>query len=135
MIHTERHRCTVLARAAFSLCLLLPAAACVSESNAGAAGNAGHSVTPGAATSQALGETRASQPAHAVYNCGRRGQLTVDNFRTSVRLVDPEGDSVELPAAPATQQSRYGQTPYALVLDGNDALYMKSGKEPVDCRR
>lgn len=103
---------------------LLLAASCVSESNAG-----------GAAAAKALAATDAPQPRHATYSCGANGSLTIDNFRSSVRLVDPEGESVELPAAPATQQSRYGQAPYALVLDGNEALYMKSGKEPLTCNR
>lgn len=114
-----------------ALCLfpLLLAASCVSESNAGAAATVVKSPVA------AIAEAGAPQPSHATYNCGPRGSLTIDNFRTSVRLVAPEGDSIELPAAPATQQSRYGQTPYALVLDGNEALYMKSGKEPVTCNR
>jgi hypothetical protein len=115
-----------------ALCLfpLLLAASCVSESNAG-----GAAATVVKSSAAAIVEAAAPQPSHATYNCGPRGSLTIDNFRTSVRLVAPEGDSIELPAAPATQQSRYGQTPYALVLDGNEALYMKSGKEPVTCNR
>ena len=56
-------------------------------------------------------------------------------MRSSVQVTDPEGDSVILPAAPASQQTRYGMTGYALVLEGNDALYMKGGKEPVNCKR
>ncbi len=131
MIHHSYRQGVVLMRVAIALCPLLPAAACVSESNAGGAAHTGAA----SATTLAVSEAGAPQPAHAVYSCGPRGQLTVDNFRSSVRLVDPEGDNVELPAAPATQHSRYGQTPYALVLDGNEALYMKSGKEPVNCRR
>lgn len=122
MIHFSHRHGAVLMRPALLLCLLLPVAACVSESNAGGG-------------VQAAREAGAPQPAHAVYDCGPRGELTIDNFRSSVRLVDPEGDDVELPAAPVTQRSRYGQTPYALVLDGNEALYMKSGREPVNCRR
>jgi len=129
MIHFSHRRGAVLMRPALLFCLLLPVAACVSESNAGGGAQAA------SATAQAAREAGAPQPAHAVYDCGPRGELTIDNFRSSVRLVDPEGDDVELPAAPVTQRSRYGQTPYALVLDGNEALYMKSGREPVNCRR
>ncbi|MDH6231452.1 hypothetical protein M2281_002024 [Mesorhizobium soli] len=120
--------------AALALFPLLLAASCVSESNAGGAATtlATAAIKPAA---PATAEFGAPQPAHATYNCGQRGSLTIDNFRTSVRLVDPEGDNVELPASPATQQSRYGEAPYALVLDGNEALYMKNGKEPVTCNR
>ncbi|SFT39398.1 hypothetical protein [Mesorhizobium sp. YR577] len=109
--------------AAFAMIPLLLVASCVSEGHAG--GDA----------AKAAGTETTSQPSHATYSCGPRGTLTVDNFRTSVKLVDPEGESVDLPASPATQQSRYGETPYALVLDGKEALYMKSGKEPVTCNR
>lgn len=79
--------------------------------------------------------TSAVQPAQATYRCESGTSLTVENFGASVRLTDPEGEQVELPAAPASQRSRYGQTPYALVLEGQEALYMKSGRTPLSCRR
>lgn len=116
---------SAILRSALVLSPLLLAASCVSEGNAGAA--------PSKAT--IAYDANTPQPSHATYNCGAGGSLTVDNFRTSVQVVDPEGESVELPASPATQQSRYGQTPYALVLDGDEALYMKNGKQPLNCRR
>lgn len=75
------------------------------------------------------------EPGHATYSCGDLGNLDVDNMRTSVRLTDPDGDNVELPASPADQTSRYGQSPYALLLEGREALYMKDGREPVTCMR
>ncbi|RUM98428.1 hypothetical protein EET67_07275 [Pseudaminobacter arsenicus] len=79
--------------------------------------------------------TAAVQPAQATYRCESGVSLTIENFGASVRLTDPEGEQVELPAAPASQRSRYGQTPYALVLEGEEALYMKNGKTPLTCRR
>lgn len=116
---------SAILRSALVLSPLLLAASCVSESNAG-----------GAAPKVTVAyDVDTPQPSHATYNCGPGGSLTVDNFHTSVHVVDPTGESVELPASPATQQSRYGQTPYALVLDGDEALYMKSGKPPLNCRR
>lgn len=75
------------------------------------------------------------QPRQATYRCDGNQTLTVENLRSSVVLVDPQGESVTLPASPAAQQTRYGQTGYALVLEGKDALYMKGGKPPVNCRR
>lgn len=76
-----------------------------------------------------------SQPRQATYRCDGNATLTVENMRSSVLLVDPQGDSVTLPASPASQQTRYGQPGYALVLEGRDALYMKGGKQPLTCRR
>ena len=42
---------------------------------------------------------------------------------------------IELPASPAAQTSRYGEQPYAMVLEGHEALFMKSGQEPLSCTR
>ena len=76
-----------------------------------------------------------SQPGMATYNCADGSMITIQNLGTSVRIQGVGDDVVELPAAPATQRSRYGEQPYALVLDGRDALYMKSGDEPLNCTR
>lgn len=76
-----------------------------------------------------------AQPAHATYRCDSGQNLVVENSDGSVRLTDPDGEQVDLPAAPASQRSRYGRTPYALVLDGVEALYMKNGRTPLTCRR
>ena len=122
---------------ALILPLLLGVASCVAETAATPAA----SLAPGpvAATNDAPAPAQSStidvQPSRATYRCGARGTLLVQNMRSSVQVTDPEGDSVILPAAPASQQTRYGMTGYALVLEGNDALYMKGGKEPVNCRR
>lgn len=75
------------------------------------------------------------QPRQATYRCDGGQTLTVENRRSSVVLVDPQGETVTLPASPAAQQTRYGQTGYALVLEGRDALYMAGGKPPVNCTR
>lgn len=71
----------------------------------------------------------------AVYRCGGGQSLTIDNRRTSVTLLDPDGETMLLPAAPSGQTSRYGQKPYAIVLDGNEALYVKPRKPPFTCKR
>lgn len=79
------------------------------------------------------GET--AQPRLATYSCGDGTSLTVRNDRTEVSLTDPEGEMVVLPASPSSQNSRYGQGAYALVLDGSEALYVKGGREPLTCTR
>lgn len=113
-----------------ALCVL---SACVEQGDAGAASG---TLTANPATSVSLVSAPAEvQPRQATYRCGDGGVLTVENARSSVTLTDPQGEVVTLPAAPASQQSRYGQSGYALVLEGRDALYMKGGKEPLNCRR
>ena len=120
----------VVLRVACASLILTGLAGCVAEGDSGATGAL-------AAPSQgdALSSLIDVQPRQATYRCGDKGVLTVQNMRSSVTLVDPEGHNVTLPAAPASQQTRYGQTGYALVLEGNEALYMKGGKEPVTCSR
>ncbi|GHC74031.1 hypothetical protein [Limoniibacter endophyticus] len=75
------------------------------------------------------------QPRYATYRCDGGQTLTIENFQSSVLVVKPDGSSVEIPASPPNQTVRYGETPYALVLEGRDALYMKSGDMPLNCKR
>jgi hypothetical protein len=74
-------------------------------------------------------------PRYATYRCDADDEITLENFRTSVHVVDTRGADVELPAAPPNQTTRYGQPGYALVLEKGTALWMVSGKRPVNCRR
>lgn len=89
----------------------------------------------GKATAGMIENSTTTQPRQATYNCGESGSLIVENLRTSVHLTEPDGTSVDLPASPPTQQSRFGEAPYALVLEGNEALLMKNGKPPLTCNR
>jgi len=109
------------------LCAL---SACVEQGDAGAT-----SGTLAANPVSLVSAPAEVQPRQATYRCDDGGVLTVENLKSSVTLTDAQGDIVTLPAAPAAQQSRYGQEGYALVLEGRDALYMKGGKEPLNCRR
>lgn len=76
-----------------------------------------------------------TQPAIATYSCADGGMITVENLGSSVRILNGADEPIELPASPASQRSRYGEQPYALVLDGREALFMKSGDEPLTCTR
>ena len=74
-------------------------------------------------------------PRYATYRCDGDGEITLENFRTSVHVVDTRGVDVELPASPPSQMARYGQPGYALILEKGTALWMVSGKPPVNCKR
>jgi hypothetical protein len=76
-----------------------------------------------------------TQPATATYSCADGSMITIENLGASVRIMGAGDNPIELPAAPATQRSRYGEQPYALVLDGRDALFMKTGDQPLTCTR
>lgn len=69
------------------------------------------------------------------YSCSDGGQLAIQRLSNGVRLAGADAVEVDLPAAPAGQDSRYSQEPYTLVLDGQDALFVKTGDEPRDCTR
>jgi len=77
----------------------------------------------------------APSPRYATYRCDEEGEITLENFRTSVHVVDSQGTDVELPAAPPDQTTRYGQPGYALIIEKGTALWMVSGKRPVNCKR
>jgi CRISPR/Cas system-associated exonuclease Cas4 (RecB family) len=76
-----------------------------------------------------------SMPRYATYRCDGDSEITLENFRTSVHVVDTRGVDIELPAAPPNQTSRYGEPGYALILEKSNALWMVSGKHPVNCKR
>lgn len=79
-------------------------------------------------------ENRA-QPRMSSYNCADGGRITIENLGSLVRVVDADGTGMELPAAPATQRSRYGEGADAIVIEGREVLLMRGGKTPQTCTR
>jgi hypothetical protein len=77
----------------------------------------------------------ATAPRYATYRCDGDGEITLENFRTSAHVIDTRGVDVELPASPPNQTARYGQPGYALILERGSALWMVSGKHPVNCKQ
>jgi hypothetical protein len=87
------------------------------------------------ATVASAESTSEAQPRMASYTCAGGALVTVENLGSSVRVVGPEGESLDLPASPATQRNRYGQASDAIVLEGREALFMRRGHEPLTCMR
>ncbi|WP_353644090.1 hypothetical protein [Mesorhizobium sp. WSM2239] len=87
------------------------------------------------ATVASAESTSEAQPRMASYTCAGGALVTVENFGSSVRVVGPEGESLDLPASPATQRNRYGLASDAIVLEGREALFMRGGHEPLTCMR
>lgn len=75
----------------------------------------------------------APEPRYASFRCDGNSEINLEDFGTSVHIIDSRGVDVVLPASPPEQKSRYGQPGYALVLEGRKALWMVSGKRPVNC--
>lgn len=74
-------------------------------------------------------------PAQARYACGEGKEILIANNGASITLTRPDGSTVELPAADPALRSRFGAGSEAIVFDGRTALYMDTGKSPLDCRR
>jgi hypothetical protein len=87
------------------------------------------------ATAASAESTSEAQPRMASYTCAGGALVTVENFGSSVRVVGPEGESLDLPASPATQRNRYGEASDAIVIEGREALFMRRGHEPLTCMR
>lgn len=68
------------------------------------------------------------------WHCGDDGRLTVRYLAGAVDVNSPRGVEVRLPASPPGQTARYGEPPYALVIDGREALWFVTGKRPISCR-
>lgn len=69
------------------------------------------------------------------YACTDGGRIDVQRVANGVHLAGVDAVEVDLPAAPTGQDSRYSQEPYTLVLDGQEALFVKTGDEPRACTR
>lgn len=77
----------------------------------------------------------ASQPRYANYDCGNGRKLVIENFVSSVIVVPPSGNSVELLASPPDSRTRYSEGQDTLVLDRRNAFWFQTGKTPLDCKR
>ena len=76
-----------------------------------------------------------AQPRVATYDCGDAGVMTIENNKTSIRVTDPAGATLELPEVPESGGMRYAQGVTAVVLEGQDALVMAGRNNPISCRR
>jgi len=69
------------------------------------------------------------------FSCANGGTLSVQSSGSTVRVTSPDGEQIELPPSPADSKSRFGKAPYALLLSNGDALWMKAGIPPLECRK
>lgn len=76
-----------------------------------------------------------AQPPISTFHCGGGQTLTVRNYGASVNVTTDDGKSTELPAVGNNSKSRFSLEQTAIVFDGPTALYMVTGKPPLDCRR
>lgn len=80
-------------------------------------------------------ELAANPVAFATFDCGADGTIVLETGRSAVTLTETDGSSYNLPASPPAQTHRFGGDGTALVIEDGEALWMKSGKQPMTCRR
>jgi membrane-bound inhibitor of C-type lysozyme len=76
-----------------------------------------------------------SQPRNAQFRCDNGQSLQVESLGASVNVTKADGSVTALPALPTGSRSRYSEGQTALVFDGRNALYMETGKQPLECKR
>ncbi len=75
-----------------------------------------------------------AQPPQSTFRCSGGVALQVESLGSSVKVTSPGGSSVSLPAL-AGSRSRYSEGQTAMVFNGREALFMVTGKPPLECKR
>ena len=76
-----------------------------------------------------------TQPPHSTFRCAGGATLKVESLGSSVNVTQDNGNVIALPALPAGSRSRYSEGQAALVFNGREALFMVTGKPPLECKR
>ena len=74
-------------------------------------------------------------PTQSRYACDNGEMLAVDKKPGLISVTHADGSVVDLSAVESGSESRYSQGQVALVFDGPGALYMDTGKPPMECKR
>ena len=75
-----------------------------------------------------------TQPPLSTFRCTGGVALKVENLGSSVNVTSNSGASVSLPALSGSR-SRYSEGQTAMVFNGREALFMVTGKPPLECKR
>ena len=87
------------------------------------------------ASSSGIDPDSVTQPRNAQFRCDDGQVLQVESLGASVNVTKADGSILPLPALPAGSRSRYSEGQTALVFDGRSALFMETGKQPLECKR
>ena len=74
-------------------------------------------------------------PLKSAYVCDNGETINIDNNGSMITVTRSDGSTKDLPAVQGGGNSRFSEGQVALVFDGNSALYMDTGKPPMECRR
>ena len=89
----------------------------------------------GDASGRASYDDNASYSGRYAYRCDNGERIQVENTVTQVAIAAADGAVVQLPASPADSHTRYVQDQYAIIFDGQEALYFRPKEAPATCRR
>jgi hypothetical protein len=85
-------------------------------------------------TTSGIDPESVTQPPKSTFRCKGGVALEVESLGSSVKVTSPEGASVSLPALSGSR-SRYAEGQTAMVFNGREALFMVTGKTPLECKR
>ncbi len=74
-------------------------------------------------------------PPQSRYTCDGGEALGIVNKGNLVTVTRGDGSTMDLPTVEAGSSSRFSAGQVALVFDGRNALFMDTGKPPLECRR
>ena len=74
-------------------------------------------------------------PLKSSYICDNGESISIDNKGQSIIVTRAVGSTMELPVVQGGGNSRFSEGQVAVVFDGNSALFMDTGKPPMECRR
>jgi hypothetical protein len=86
-------------------------------------------------TTSGIDPESVTQPPQSTFRCTGGATLKVESLGSSVNVTQDNGNLIALPALPAGSRSRYSEGQAALVFNGREALFMVTGKPPLECRR
>lgn len=76
-----------------------------------------------------------TQPPLSTFRCTGGAALKVENAGSKINVTQDNGSVLTLPALPSGSRSRYSEGQTALVFNGRDALFMVTGRPPLECKR
>ena len=86
-------------------------------------------------TTSGIDPESVTQPPQSTFRCAGGATLKVESLGSSVNVTQDNGNVIALPALPVGSRSRYSEGQAALVFNGREALFMVTGKPPLECKR
>lgn len=80
-------------------------------------------------------DDNAASAGRFAWTCDNGDVVKVDNSVASVTVGMPDGSVMQMPATPPDSRTRYVMQQYALVFDGDEALFFRPKATPLTCKK